>query len=209
MYLIKNLLFHTIIKHNDLNKTRYSSVYKSHSKGDLTLRFCRSSISNLPPQYDSGSSPRLISVCGSGSLFACHCWPLCGIETKAIVSAATKRDTLALGPPYFLTLLMPWYGAAPSLTPHTHTPTHTSTWSGRRKNHTHLHPSADTHSSLQLLLCRSVSDLAHVNGLWIDIYESMGLLYCFGFEWALFAVYIISLYYLLRQGWIIKLRGFV
>lgn len=83
--------------------------------------------------------PPLDSVCcrargGTGSLFACHCWPLCGIETKAIVRAATKRDTLALGPPYFLTLLMPWYGAAPSLTP-THTPAHDP--DGGRITHTY------------------------------------------------------------------------
>jgi len=165
--------------------------------GDLTLSAVEAPPSVLTLVPPLGSCQSVCRACGGiGSLFACHCWPLCGIETKAIVSAATKRDTLALGPPYFLTLLMPWYGAAPSL-PHTHT--HQHMIRVEEESHTHTH----SHSSLQLLLCRSVSDLAHVNGLWINIYESMGLLYCFRFEWALFAVYIISLYYLLRWCWML------
>lgn len=102
------------------------------------------------PQLHPKSSPPLYSIWflpfthfsqsvggwgGTGSLFACHCWPLCGIETKAIVSAATKRDTLALGPPYFLTLHMPWYRPAPSPTP---TPAHDT--DGRRMpTYTYLH----------------------------------------------------------------------
>lgn len=41
----------------------------------------------------------------------------CVASRQRLLSGQPQKDTLALGPPYFLTLFMSWYRPAPSPTP--------------------------------------------------------------------------------------------
>ncbi len=66
------------------------------------------------------SSPKLISVCRGlrwHRLFVCLSLLALVLHRDKGYCQCSHKNTLALGPPYFLTLFMPWYRPAPSPAP--------------------------------------------------------------------------------------------